>query len=347
MLSLSIEQSLLEAFPNLIYCQLNERKALVDQNLAQHYQDAGKVTDFVNWIGGNDIRFEQLRMRIPNGEVIIRNMGSDQVLVIISPSSITLLVLDYLKDLPVIETEQGNTATLENVTKNPEPTPNRTGGLIQKQFFAHKSSTLDCADFIWSTNQNDCYFIGLISCSGRSADGRKTSELCGDLLYQAFEQYEPGNPKSSIKKYYELLVQYNDQAPENRKVKSEVGIFCADIKLGAVQFVSTGVSLLHQTDSQKLELIKTKRILKYESPEKYLYEYSCDIHELKKLYLYSAGVAELFGGAEHERLSHEGFKKIVEAETQFAENYYLENLHFWVGDTLQSDNISILGLQLA
>jgi len=229
--------------------------------------------------------------------------------------------------------------------------------IFPESFIFNKPKDIVSGDFYWFTRINNKIIIAVADCTGHGIPGAFMSVLGVNLLNQIIIEEQNTNPSSILQrlnyKVKKAFANANDQG-ENEKYNDgmDISLCCIDYELKTVDF-SGAFRPVYHLENNKLHEYKGARFPIGELDVEKESTYESKKFSFKtgdKLYLFSDGFADQFGGVKEKKMLSKKFREILvkinrlSLQTQKLE---LERiLKEWSGNIEQTDDILVLGLKL-
>ncbi len=229
-----------------------------------------------------------------------------------------------------------------------------------QHFIFYQPKDIVCGDFYWWTEVQDYFFVAAVDCTGHGVPGAFMSVLGYSFLNQLVREHRFLEPDTILNQLHRRVFAALKQG-QHTKDQPELHdgmdlILCRfDRRNGELAFAGANRPLLLLRDRQLSEF-KTDRqpiggSLHGESPEdRNFTSQTLHLETGDRLYLFSDGFTDQFGGEDHRKFGSRRFQEILEAQagrplpehTALLEREYLA----WRGTTPQTDDILCIGLEV-
>ena len=225
---------------------------------------------------------------------------------------------------------------------------------IPSSFIFFKPKDIVSGDFYWFKVTDEYMFIALIDCTGHGVPGAFMSMIGNTILNEIVIQKRIYDPSIILKNLdegviYTLLKQKGEV--HSQEDGMEISLCRIDKKNKKLQIASTiqSVYVIENDNISEIEggIYSIGGIL-YENKkfECHKINYINDI----RIYMYSDGFADQFGGENNKKYSSSQFKKLIGSicNQPFENQITMINSEFeqWKGNNKQTDDITILGLKI-
>ena len=223
-------------------------------------------------------------------------------------------------------------------------------GLFENGFLLYMPKDIVAGDFYWVQNVDDFSFFAVADCTGHGVPGALVSVVCSNALNRAVKEFRIREPHLILEKTSELVENTFQSSDEEVKDGMDIALCC---------FNQTTKELFYSGANNDLYLISEGELSMYKSSSRPIgaFRYKSEFETQKitylpgdKLYLFSDGYADQFGGERGKKFKYSNFRKLL------IENAHLEmneqrdllrtTIENWRGDIEQVDDICIMGIRL-
>ncbi len=240
----------------------------------------------------------------------------------------------------------------QNIQNAILPKPEKFGQWFSDSFIYYKPKDIVSGDFYFLEKYNSTYFIATADCTGHGVAGAFMSMLGNSILKQIIQENGISNPA-------EILSELNRRVLETLRHSETSSHGGMDIALCTIDDAKR--KLRFSGANRPLIIIRNYELLYHRGdktpiggffPEEDR-TFTCqefDIQLGDRIYMYTDGYADQFGGMEGKKLMTKKFKEIVfnvhespmKSQQQTLDNY-LEN---WKGRFEQVDDVLVLGFKI-
>lgn len=369
----ALVKSVLDNFPKLSFCDVIERFDTEDRSavLKPLMENTG-IQFWVNWFYKNTDTFDLLRIKLQDqADLIFSRTDKNHYLIILNQHENITILLNFLEQLdfrrlsdPVVKTldEKKAFVPFEPQQLSELDAKMKDAMRIQKmimpkdviirkkfkKFFAvHEQQDMVGGDFYWYQETPNGALVSLIDCTGHSVEGAMASMVCNSLLNQAYASFDPSDVSDFVSDFYDKFNAYNDEANEvlNYGIGAEMALFYFDYEHKEVKIASTGISaFLKKKDG--VELLKARKIIDYSKVREVIEQTVISMEDISGIYAFTDGLTDQFDSNDRKKLGYKGVRKMIESESDFGAEYYSEELNKWMGENMQYDDITLLGLAI-
>ena len=217
-----------------------------------------------------------------------------------------------------------------------------------------KAKDIISGDFYWFHVVDGKKILAVADCTGHGVPGAMLTILGNTFLDDIIVKNKETNPAKIIFQLNEKLIQVLEQENKN------IGIYGMDIALlvidddnQKIKFSGAMNGMYHINSEQKLTEIKGSMI-SLGQPTNFINDENIECIEIDynkndAFFLFTDGYMDQFGGKNNEKLNKEKFEKLLKVVTNNFENgtkIVAEYLEDWKKETIQTDDILILGIKL-
>ncbi len=208
-------------------------------------------------------------------------------------------------------------------------------------------------DFFWIQRIENKVIMALADCTGHGVPGAFTSIISTMALNEIIVNGKTLYPSDILKKLHQRITQIFRLQEQN--VHSHEGLDIAicvlDLENDVLQFAGAGRPILLLRNNKISQLKGVRKsvggFVSEESPEYHTHEISLEADD--KIYLFSDGYCDQFGGDENLKFSTRNFRALLESkptENCSAQLQLLQDAHFnWKGANKQVDDILVVGFR--
>lgn len=241
---------------------------------------------------------------------------------------------------------------------------------FKEHFKIYRPRDVISGDFYWlKERENNNTFFAVADCTGHGVPGAMLSMVCYDKLNAVSAENKSISPGKLLTKVNGMIYDFMLANQKDIPIKDGMDIALCEFDSDKKSVVFSGAArpLYIITDQ---ELVESETIVKYDEEEgKSLYEVKGDIYSIgasnskhsfteqtipvqenDRLYLFSDGYTDQFGGPKDKKLNRSRLRKALLATSgQPIEDQkeHLESLlNDWKGKQEQTDDITLIGIEL-
>jgi serine phosphatase RsbU (regulator of sigma subunit) len=233
------------------------------------------------------------------------------------------------------------------------PTTAEMNAIFENSFVFFEPKDIVSGDFYWLEQHNDLIYFAVADCTGHGVPGAMVSFVCSNALTQAIIEESHTHPHHILDRTREIVIQ--------RFSTSEVSLNDGmDISLGV--FNPTSQLLEWSGANNPIWIVKKEdnTIIEYRGNKQPIGNYATalkpfDLRQIKlqkgdRIYLFSDGYIDQFGGTYGKKFKSNNLKKLVSAiqstPIQQQQTTLSEAFYEWQGDFEQIDDVCVLGIEI-
>lgn len=247
--------------------------------------------------------------------------------------------------------------------------PTKTlSSVFPNSFILYKPKDIVAGDFYWVEKVDDLIYIAAADCTGHGVPGAMVSVVCNSALNRSIREFNLKSPGDILDKTRELVIETFDQSEEEVKDGMDVALCCINTKTNELTFsgANNPVWIIRQNENLGIEIEGSKII---EENGSTLIEFKGDkqpigMHYASKpfstiqfnlekgdrVYLFSDGYADQFGGDKGKKFMYKPMKKLVMAmynESFISQRNIMDDqFENWRGGIEQTDDVCVIGFQV-
>lgn len=258
----------------------------------------------------------------------------------------------------------------KNIQKTILPSPKILNSILPNNFIFYNQRDIVGGDFFWIKKLENKIYLAVGDSTGHGVPGAMMSVLGVSILNNIFFRIKKNEKASKIVEYfYEQLISYSLSDDSNNNDSIELGLYIIDVKTKQVQFSANNFQTIIVSDKPKInsQILKTEKT-KYieEKSEKKTVEYlkvlsglmnnedkanvEFTIDKNDKIYLFSDGITDQFGGEKNKKINRKGILNIIKRYSNISilqqEHKIIKGFVDWKGENEQVDDLILLGFSL-
>ncbi|MBP6574306.1 MAG: SpoIIE family protein phosphatase [Flavobacteriales bacterium] len=237
------------------------------------------------------------------------------------------------------------------------PTENALRSMFSDAFVLFKPRDIVSGDFHWTARVGDTVLVAVADCTGHGVPGAFLSVIGNSLLRSIVLEQGITDPASVLGRLREGIVQALRGPEQGTRLRDgmDIALVAVDLRTRTARFAGAMNPLYvirRVGDAQ--ELIETKGdrlpIGFIDGMAKAFTTHSMQLLPGDKLYMFSDGFADQFGGAEGKKIKPVGFKRLLleTSNHDMAQQRSALDIAFndWKIDHDQVDDVLLVGLQV-
>ncbi len=236
-------------------------------------------------------------------------------------------------------------------------------GYFPNSFILYMPKDIVAGDFYWMepfqevNNPNqELIIFAVADCTGHGVPGAMASMVCFNALNKVVKQERIYQPSVILDHVALLVEEAFCQGEDALSDGMDVSLCCLNLKTNVLQWSGANNPLwIIRISEDKSELIEYKAdrqaIGKLEGHRKKFTNHEIQLKKGDLVYLFSDGLQDQFNGITNQKLKKVGLKelmkKVSKIENMNEQREYLRGfIREWKGDSMQIDDICIVGLKL-
>ncbi len=207
-------------------------------------------------------------------------------------------------------------------------------------------------DFFWMEKIDDSIYFAAADCTGHGVPGAMISVICSNALSKALLEDGIRSTGKLLDKTRELVIQNLAKSGEEVKDGMDISLCCLNLKTRVLY--SSGANnpvLILRKESSDFDIIKADRqpvgLFSHAKPFK---EHKTQLEKGDKVYIFTDGYQDQFGGEKGKKLMPKKFKKLLLDSNQLSmeqQKQTLENeFNSWRGELEQIDDVCVIGVEI-
>jgi serine phosphatase RsbU (regulator of sigma subunit) len=217
-------------------------------------------------------------------------------------------------------------------------------------FILYKPKDIVAGDFYWLEIKSDFVFVAVADCTGHGVPGALVSMVCSNALNRCVHEFAIVDPGKILDKTRELVLQSFEKGGMDVKDGMDISLLVINTKEKRIRWAGANNPLWYIDSGGFKQIIADKQPIgksfHYEPFKTHDVAYSSGL----KLYLFSDGYADQFGGPRGKKMMQNRFSehvKEVSSQTMLKQKQALESFFDnWKGDIDQLDDVCVIGLEL-
>ncbi|MBL4703548.1 MAG: SpoIIE family protein phosphatase, partial [Flavobacteriales bacterium] len=240
---------------------------------------------------------------------------------------------------------------------------------FKDSFILFKPKDIVSGDFYWLEVVNDIIYFAAVDCTGHGVPGAMVSVLGHNGLNRCVKEFGLTEPAKILDKLTQLVEETFEKSEDQVRDGMDISLCKVDLKTRAIEYagannpmwiiskkleLKVGENIIEpivNSDDQNLFEIKADKypIGKYEHRKPYK-NHVLKLNENDRIYLFTDGYADQFGGAKGKKFKYKPFKKLlldtVNASMKQQHLKIDKVFEEWKGELEQIDDVCLFGVQL-
>lgn len=234
------------------------------------------------------------------------------------------------------------------------PSHNEWVKKFPNSFILYLPKDIVAGDFYWLEENENYVFLAVADCTGHGVPGAMVSITCSNALTKTISEEHLQNTDEILNRVREIIsLSFNKADNDVTVIQDGMDICLIRIDKGNslnIQYSGANRPLwILNNQSKLIEYLPDKQPIGYYEKSSPFCAHNIVLNKHDKLYLFTDGYADQFGGTKQKKLGTKNFKNIIQ-------NIGLENiinqgnlltdiLKKWQMDSFQVDDITIIGIE--
>lgn len=219
---------------------------------------------------------------------------------------------------------------------------------LPDNFILFKPKDIVSGDFYWATEKDDCFYLAVCDSTGHGVPGAFMSLLNISFLNEAINEKNIAPPNEVLNHVRNKLIANLSQ--EGAKDGMDCILLCFDRKKGSITYAAAQNRPLLVSDNKITELPADKMPVGMGENLNSFTLHRIPFNKGDKLYLFSDGYADQFGGPDGKKFKYKALQAILLKNSDLALREQQKNLTLsfenWRGGLEQVDDVVLVGIRL-
>lgn len=224
---------------------------------------------------------------------------------------------------------------------------------FSENLLLYKPKDVISGDFYWFRNFTEHSIVVVSDCTGHGVPGSMMSMMGINLLNQIVAKRNITSPSMALKAIDQSVINALQLDKGNQRYDGMDMILCAyHHPSKTLEYATANQHLIRIKKSGELELYKPQKISigGHNVGEKKFLDKTIQLESGDKIYLFTDGFQDQFGGEQQKKLKRKGLIEQIEKSSNLQlpmqEKFLEDFLSHWMGDLEQIDDICVLGFKI-
>ena len=222
--------------------------------------------------------------------------------------------------------------------------------LFENGFLLYLPKDIVAGDFYWTQNVDAYSFFAVADCTGHGVPGALVSVVCSNALDRAVKEFGCIDPHEVLDKTSELVEGTFRSNEEEVMDGMDIALCCFNHKTKEL-FYAGANNDLYLISKNEISIYKAaKRPVGAFSYQSEFVTHKIDYREGDRIYLFSDGYVDQFGGERGKKFKYSNFRKLLlencDLDMNDQKDLIEETIIKWRGELEQIDDICVMGIQL-
>ncbi len=235
------------------------------------------------------------------------------------------------------------------------PTEQQVKSLLKDCFVYYAPKDIISGDFYWMVSKGDYIYFAVADCTGHGVPGALMSMLGTSFLNQIVLEKGLSETSDILKELHRQVLTMLNEDLENRLSKDgmDIALIRIDKKSKSIQYSGAGRPLYYVLDN-RLEIVKADKMSVggvYSLAETHYVPHKINIVQGLKMYLFSDGIPDQFGGPKQKKLTVKKVQEWIDINqlqdmAQQKKNFstFIDD---WKGKVEQIDDMTFVGIDFS
>ena len=221
---------------------------------------------------------------------------------------------------------------------------------LKDSFVLYLPKDIVAGDFYWMDTKGDHVLFAAADCTGHGVPGAMVSVVCHNALNRAVKEFNLSEPAKILDKVTELVIETFEQSEANIKDGMDIALCSLNTKTNELQYAGANNSLYIVRDEELMETKSDKQPIGKFLNIKPFTNHKHSVLKDDKIYLFTDGYADQFGGEKGKKFKYKKFKELLLNNSNESMKKQLDVLihafHDWKGDLEQIDDVCVIGVKI-
>ncbi len=231
------------------------------------------------------------------------------------------------------------------------PSPTAIDERYPNNFVIYLPKDLVSGDFYWMNETDDTHFLAVADCTGHGVPGALMSVVCHNALNRAMHEFGKTRSAQILDKTRELVIEELSKHEDSMTDGMDISLCAFDKQSNRLNWSGANNPIWIWRKSRKvLEEINADKqpIGNHHAPRPFT-EYNLELYSGDRIYLFSDGYQDQFGGEKRKKLMRKGLRQLitnsVELPMDQQKDLLINAFHSWKGKNEQVDDVCMIGFE--
>lgn len=224
--------------------------------------------------------------------------------------------------------------------------------ILPESFVLFKPKDIVSGDFYWVTEKKGKLFFAVVDCTGHGVPGAFVSIIGHNGLYRALNEFGLTTPSEILDKLNELVEETFKQNNNEIQINDgmDIALCSYDKNTKTLEFAGANNPLYHISDGTLTEIKGDKQPIGAFDNRKKFTNYTLPLKDDDRIYVFSDGFADQFGGESGKKFKYNKFKELLLSiqKTPMKEQQTVlgDTISNWMEGFEQLDDICVIGVKV-
>lgn len=233
------------------------------------------------------------------------------------------------------------------------PAPSQVKSIFKKSFIFFEPKDIVSGDFYWVEQHNDLVYFAVADCTGHGVPGAMVSFVCSNALSKAIVEENISSPNLILDRTREIVIKQfsTSETSLNDGMDISLGVYNPSSKTLEWAGANNPI-LVIKKDSESITEIRGNKqpIGKYVNDLTPFDSHSMQLNEGDRIYLFSDGYIDQFGGENGKKFKSNNLKKLIlniqNSPIETHHSKLSQAFYDWQGDFEQIDDVCLMGIEI-
>ncbi len=183
---------------------------------------------------------------------------------------------------------------------------------LENSFILYKPKDIVAGDFYWMESVDDLVLFAACDCTGHGVPGAMVSVVCNNALNRVVREFGLTQPALILDKTAEIVIDNFSKSEEEIKDGMDISLCAYNIKTKTLQWAGANNPLWILQNGEIIETKADKQPIGMNENSKPFTNHTFNLNSTDKIYLFTDGFADQFGGDTGDRkLTRKRFKELL------------------------------------
>ena len=223
--------------------------------------------------------------------------------------------------------------------------------MLPQAFILYKPKDIVSGDFYWLKEKNNKVYFAAVDCTGHGVPGAFMSIIGNNALNNALREFDtPSEILDSLNQGISSTLHNNTIGVSTTKDGMDLALCCYDPKTQEIQYAGAfnPLYIIRNNDIIQTKADKFAIGTYFDNPQQKYTNHTFKLEKNDKVYIFSDGYADQFGGPKGKKLMYKNFRDYlltIHNEPIHNQRELLnDNIEKWKGNLEQIDDILVIGM---
>lgn len=223
--------------------------------------------------------------------------------------------------------------------------------LLPSAFVLFGPKDIVSGDFYWMEKVGDKILFAAVDCTGHGVPGAMVSVVGHNSLNRCIKEFKLTKPSAILDKLTELIEETFEKSEGSIKDGMDMALCSLNSKTLELEYAGANNPLwVIKSKSDVLEIKADKQPIGKFSERKPFTNHSVQLSKGDRLYIFSDGYADQFGGEKGKKFKYRSFQDLLISSYTLGmreqKKLLNDTIHNWMGELEQVDDILIIGIEV-